>query len=435
MYAHLANGVSTAVASLSAALLLALWSLRGPLRRSPLPAMAAIAFFGFKALRDALANVRAPHEWDYACFWLYGHVAAAHQNLYEPAVLAKFPSPFIAVPGSEYVRAVLHVGFPYPPPTIALFLPLGYLDSVPVGLTIWYAVQFLALAAAAWLLAREFTPKTVFAGAALVFALVLALPATQSNVFYAQTNYLVLLAVALAFVTRMTPAGAVWQMLAVWIKPYTAALFVADVVRGRGRRLTAAAVTAVASMIAATVVLGPQTMLTYFRSNPSGREPGFTFIEIGNQSLLAVLLRARHIVPADSSVVHNTSYLGICGALVALTVLLCARAPRGSDLAFALCLLLGMLTYPATLIAYGVVLALPLLVLWKHRDVLPGKTATAVALVAAVGISQGRLEFGFGANAALFAWTAFVLIRQRSDVAAPAPAPVVAPRAFAETAR
>ncbi len=403
---------------LAAPLLLALWSFRGPLQRSGWPALAAIVYFGGVCARGALANIRAPQAWDFGCFWLYGHIAAAHQNIYDPSVFAHFPLPF--TPSDDFVQAVINVGFPYPPPTIALFLPLGYISSVSASLAVWYVVQFAALAIAAWLLARTFMPTEGWPGTALVLALTLALPATQTTVGYAQTNFLLLLLIALTLRTRSTAGGAVWQMLAVWVKPFAAALLLVDLVRGNWRRLAIAAVTAAASLIAAALVLGPQTLLTYFRSNPAGREPASTFSESVNQSLLAVVLRAHHVTPAHVSALHEPMYVAVAALLLAVTVVLCMRAPRDSDLALALALLLGLLIYPATLNSYGVVLVVPLLVLWRHRDALPGKTGAgaAVALIALVTILQGYARFDFGANLALWICTAGVLAAQIGSLTA-----------------
>ncbi len=388
-------------------LLLALWTVRGPLQGSPWPALIGLVYVGINRLTIALTNIRTPHEWDYGCFWLYGHVAASHQNVYDPKVFAHFALPFL--PSAEFTAAVINVGFPYPPPTIALFLPLGLLNSMPVGLAAWYVIQVVALAAAAWLLARTCMPAAGLAASILIFTCVLALPATQANVGDAQTNFLLLLAITLAFVQRTTTMGAVWQLLAFWIKPYVAALFLVDLVGRKYRRLGAAALTAIASFLVAALVLGPRTVLAYFTSNPAGREPAYTFVEPVNQSLLAVILRARGGAPVEMSALHEPIFVGLALLLAAITAGLCLRAPRGSDLAFALALVLGMLLYPATLASYGVILIVPLLVLWNRRDVVPGKAVGVIALSAVVAVAQGPLQLGFVANLAVWLSCAGVL--------------------------
>jgi hypothetical protein len=137
-------------------LLLIAWSGRSRLRHAAWPALIVIAGYGYLLAHIAASNVRAPREWDFSCFWLYGHVAAAHQNIYDPAVFARFASPF--APSDEFRAAVLAVGFPYPPPTIALFWPLTLIHGVWAELAVWYLASFAALVGAAWILARTFMP-------------------------------------------------------------------------------------------------------------------------------------------------------------------------------------------------------------------------------------------------------------------------------------
>ena len=385
---------------LAAPLLVAAWTMRGPLRHSVWPAVAALLYFGRFAASTVLSNVRVPKQWDFGCFWLYGQLAAAHKNIYDPAAFAHVPLPF--VPEWQFIGAVLGVGFPYPPPTIALFLPLGYVHNLSAGLALWYAVEFIALGAAAWLLARYFMPEQRRRGAVLIVALVMALPATQVNLGNAQTNFLLLLFITLVFVQRKRTRSAVWLTLAVWIKPYVGVLFLLDLIRARWRHLLAAAATVVVSFGVAALILGPATMLTYFRSNPGGREPAFAFVEGVNQSLLAVVLRSQASAPVHVSALHEPTFVGLALLLLAITIFLCFRATRDSDAAFGLSLLLGMLVYPGTLTSYGIMLILPLLILWRSRDRVPGKSRTVVAAVACVSVSQGTFASVFDGNLALW---------------------------------
>ncbi len=389
-------------------LLLICWSSGGRLRHSPWPAVAVILWYGFQAARIAVGNVRAPREWDFACFWLYGHIAAAHQNLYDPAVFAGFHTPFAL--SDEFRAAVLNVGFPYPPPTAALFLALGSIDSVPLGLALWYAVQFAALAGAAWILGRTLFPAGGWRSAPFVLALILALPASLMNVYDAQTNFLLLLLVALALRGRARAAGAIWEVLAVWVKPYAVALLLLDLLRNKRRRLLVAAVTALASLAAAALLLGPAALSNYVLANPAAREPSFAFVEGVNQSLLAIVLRTHAVLPAHISAAHEPLYLAGAAILTAVTAVLCARATGAAEVAFAAMLLLGLIVYPGTLSSYGVVLVVPLAVLWRHREAFPGGPAGVAALVAvAVLLQSDLLQRGFASNLTLWAACGYLL--------------------------
>jgi len=404
--------LSSLAAGIAVPLLLILWSAEGRLRRSPWPGIVAIVWYGLRLARDAAANVRAPREWDYACFWLYGHIAAAHRNIYDPAVYGGFAVPFKL--DADFRQAVLAVGFPYPPPTAALFFPLGFIHSVPLGLALWYLVQFAALAGAAWVLARVFLRADGPPAALLVLAILVALPASLMNVGDAQANFLVLLLCALALAGRETRAGAVWEGLALWVKPYAVALLLFDAAGRRWGRLVAAGGTIVLSLVISLLVVGPQAFATYVRANPSGREPAFAFVEVVNQSLLAIALRLHGTLPTHVAALHEPLYVAGALLLTVLTVGLCARSTAASEVRFAATLLLGLIVYPGTLSSYGVILIIPLLLLWQHRAVFWGGTAgVAVVTGAAVLLQSGALQLGFEANVLMWLACAYLLVTQR----------------------
>jgi hypothetical protein len=297
-------------------------------------------------------------------------------------------------------------------------VPFAFIHGVSTGLAVWYCVQFAALAGAAWLLARAFMPADGWRSACLVLALIVALPASLMNVADAQTNFLLLLLVALALHGRRSAAGAVWQTLAIWVKPYTAVLLLLDILRGRARRLIVAGITALASLLAAAVVLGPATFAAYLHADPAAREPSFAFAEVVNQSLLAIVLRLHAVLPPHVSIFHEPLYLAGTALLTALTLALCTRTRtrRGGELEFALLLLLGLLVYPGSLSSYGVVLIVPLLVVWRHRAGLPGGARAAALLVGlAVILQSAVLQRGFEANALIWIACAYLLLRERSE--------------------
>lgn len=387
--------------------LLLLWSRRGPVAGSPWPATALAVAFGTVQVRDALANIRAPREWDYACFWLYAHVARMHGNLYDPRAFAhvRLPVPIDVI----FMRDVIEVGFPYPPPSIALFLPAG-IDDVSRGLAWWYAAQLPAFAVALGALQRAFFPRDGARGAALIAALVLMLPALSGNTAHAQTNVVLLALVALAFLWRGRTRGACLGALALWVKPYAAALVLCDLAAGRTRRAAVWFLTILLSLAASLALVGSATFATYLRSNPALREPSSVFIENVNQSLLATVLRTTHAtLGARVSFLHEPLYLVLAAALLAATVLLCRRYRQHDDLTFSLSLLLGLLVYPGTLDAYATVTVLPLLVLWSRRDSLPFGSSGAATLAGCVVLLQGPLHAGFFGNALLWLGCALAL--------------------------
>jgi hypothetical protein len=410
--------VTTLTACIVIPLLLLVWSHGGSLRRSPWPALLVVLWYGFPLAHIAFQNIRHPQEWDYGCFWLYGHIAAGHLNLYDPAVFANFTTPF--TPSDDFRAAVLNVGFPDPPPTIALFLPLGFIPSLSIGLALWYAVQFAALGGAAWVLARTFMPADGWRSAGLVLAIIVALPPAIANVGDAQTNFLLLLLVALALQTGATARGAVWQALAIWVKPFTAALFLVDALRGRWNRLIVGGLTVLGSVAVGALIVGPASVMTYLRSNPAGREPGFAFVEIVNQSLLAVVLRLHAVLPQHISPLHEPLYLAGALFFVAVTLALCVQPGVSSDVAFGASLLLGLIVYPGTLSSYGVIVAIPLLIVWKYRETFPGRTLTVCGIIAlTVFLESLWLQRGFEASVVAWIACSYLLLVQRGAAREP----------------
>jgi hypothetical protein len=380
--------------------LLLLWS-RGGLAGSPWPAAVVAAAFGAAQVRDALANIRAPREWDYGCFWLYAHVARAHGNLYDPQTFARVRLPFAI--DSDFVAAVVNVGFPYPPPSIALFLPLGGIDGVSAGLAAWYVARAVAFVVAVVALQRAFFPRDGARGGILVAALALLLPSLASDTAQAQTNVFLLALLALAFLGRERTWGACLGALAIWVKPYAVALVLCDLAAGRVRRTIAAALTIAASLAASVALVGSATFASYWRSNPAAREPASAFTESVNQSLFAVVARATHApLGAHVAPLQLSAFVILALTPIAFATLACARYRRETDLCFALALELGLLLYPGTLASYGTAAILPLLVLWSRRATLPLRSAGTALLGGAVVALQGPLHAGFAANALLF---------------------------------
>jgi hypothetical protein len=402
--------ISVLFAAPLAPLLLILWSRRGWSHHSPWPALAVAASYGTLHLATIHENVIAPRVWDFGCFWLYGHVAAAGLNIYDPSKYAVFAAPFH--PDRGFVQEVVNVGFPYPPPTIFLFWPLGqFADIHGVAQSLWYAVQFLALAAAALVLQRAMFREDGPAAAIVILALTLLLPAFAVDTHFAQTSSVCLFFVALAFAGRYSPWGTIWSVLAAWVKPYAFALLVADLARRRGGRLAVAFATVLLSLIAALVALGPNTMLTYFVAGPVGREPAYVYG--GTASILGLLVRASNDGHLAVAAVRPL-YASLAVIIASITAYLCARAPKGDPFSFCLALLLGLLLYPATQEAYGVVHLIPLLLIWKSRERLPLGTVGSSIIIAVTILLQRHIEYGFPPNAFLWICCATAMIAARN---------------------
>jgi hypothetical protein len=84
-------------------------------------------------------------------------------------------------------------------------------------------------------------------------------------------------------------------------------------------------------------------------------------------------------------------------------------------------LMLGLIVYPGALSSYGVVLIVPLLVLWRHREKFAGGGATVAAIIAVAVDLQGG-QRGFVANLLVWGACAFLLVADRARNAGVVPA-------------
>ena len=350
-------------------------------RRFVALATGVMLLFGLQCLWRILVNVRAPDEWDFMAYWLWGQAGARGLDFYDPAALATIAS------GFEHSRTfkaeIVDAGFHYPPQTMLLLAPLGWFDVRP-ALIAWYGVNLAALAASLVLLARIFISDR--GGAILLCAAMLLIhPATPITLRYAQTNFLVLLVLLLYWRDRQHARGGVWLALLPVLKPYMALMAWHPVVRGRWRVLGMAAVASLAIVLASALIFGPGVFARFLADKQTTGYPPWLLFQDMNQSLLAVLLRgsdARALSEVRSLV---PIYLGLSALIIPITTLAVVRS-RQERGAWGAGAILGMtlLLNPATLSHYSVLLVAPMMLLWSERETLPGGWPTAAALIALV---------------------------------------------------
>jgi hypothetical protein len=174
--------------------------------------MLGIIFFtsvdGFRVVRS---NSSHPPEWDFSVFWLSGRVAAQGMNFYEPEHYQEAARPLH--PSKEFTEEILSVGFWYPPPSIFLFVPLGWFE-IHTAILLWYIMNGSILVLAILLLWKIFLSQDGLVGLVLTMTLVLMLPSTRNNIQYAQTNFITLLTLLLFWRDRTRFRGGIWLALA-----------------------------------------------------------------------------------------------------------------------------------------------------------------------------------------------------------------------------
>lgn len=356
---------------------------------------AVILVFGAAALRIMLHNVADPPEWDFPFFWLNARVAFLGLDFYEPEHVLRLARATFAA--SDAVTSQLP--FKYPPPTMLLFLPLGVF-TMKTALACWYVLQSLALVLDVILLRRLFSKGAGWFGLALTAALVLVHRPVLVTLIVAQTNFLVLLMVLLYWRDRTTARSGVWLALGAMVKPLVFLVLLHPLARRQWRTLVSAILTLTAASALSVLVFGPRTFVAYFTRDPTLGVPPVLYTEAVNQSLLAVILRLSGWTSTGTAPIFHPLFLVSALVLTAITLGLVARSDDASDdWGIALTIVLSLLLYPGTLLHYGVLLLVPMLLIWERR----GEIAGAGPVVAFVTL-QYALAYRFTFAATALTW-------------------------------
>ncbi len=323
------------------------------------------------------ANIAFPPQWDFPISWLNGYVAAQGLNFYDPESYRRLADTLPA--SADLSRFVISVGFHFPPPTIFLFLPLGFFD-IHTAYLLWYLVMIGVFVLDVVLLARLFLGGTASA-IVLATALTLMLRPALATVWFGQTNFLILLMLLLFWRDRNAARGGVWLALGILIKPVFGLMSLYPVIRRQWRTLWCATVVLGILSLLTVALFGWETFASYFAHNPVARMPTDVYTESMNQSLLAEILRLTKYDFSDGSPLTHPLFVVLAAGLIAATALLALHRSANDDLALALMVPLALLVYPGTLAHYSIDLLVPLLAVWSRRRELPGGVFAAAAFI------------------------------------------------------
>ncbi len=340
-------------------------------------------------------NITLPKEWDFLCFWLSGTVAAQKLNFYDPASYHGTTLPLI--PNEEFVNEFMKVGFPYLPPAIFLYLPLGFFNYAPAYL-LWYVVMLVTMLLCVLLLWRIYLPEARPAVLLLLLSLLLLLPPTHSTIEFGQTNFFVLLAILLVWRYRTSFAGGFALAFGLFVKPLVGVFLLFLFLRRHFRAFSGCVAGITVGMLVTAVIFGWETTTRYFETNVATALPRYVYIQSINKSLLSNILRATNYDLTSNVPIYNPGFLTCSVILLSVTaVLISKRSLVDEHLAFLSTYTVALLLYPATWQHYSVGLILPVLYIWKIRDRLIGGSISAAVYVAAtyflLTTYQGRYTF------------------------------------------
>ena len=301
---------------------------------------------------SAIFRIYHPEIWDFTAFYLYGKVAALGYNFYSPE---NFHLVFnsLSLPSDEgFMVSVVNVGFPYPPPTILYFIPLGYL-SFRAALTVWTIFNFIFVFGCIYLIYELFFKTFKLNGLFLVSILFFIFLPSLSTINFSQTNFILLFLLLLIKKYSENNISGVFLALAFFTKPYMIILGVFFLLKMKWKPIIYCMTSALILVGVSFLFFGKETLLSYVYDNPSHRLPEWVFSEGVNQSLNAVLLRNNII-----SVTKPIIYVYIIAGVFSVTTIYLYYLSRKklSDYILVVLLLVGLLLYPGTLSHYGTLL-------------------------------------------------------------------------------
>lgn len=303
-----------------------------------------------------------PKEWDFTCFYMFGKVARYHLDFYNPddyyKILPLAKLPFKISEGFEI--ELMNVGCLYPPPTVFLFLPLGYM-SYQNAMYFMYFLILLATLASVYLCKLCFFKKDKLKGWLLAIILIFCLSPVWSTVRYTQTCIFLLLLIFLVYYKRNSPSAGIFLALSIFIKPFVIILLLYFILRKQWKTVLYFTVTCAVIGIISLLYFGMQPFLEYLFINPSKRLPAFWYSEITNQSLLSELYR---FFPTDWDFSKKIYYI-ISSVMVIISsyMVYIMLKRKAYELIITILLALVLIIYPNGQVYYPIVHILSVLIL------------------------------------------------------------------------
>jgi len=312
-----------------------------------------IAFY--LSVSKVILVINHPSDWDFTAFYLYGKVAASGYNFYLPQnfhiVFINFQFPFTNLGG--FISEVVNVGFPYPPPTILYFFPLGFLNF-NTALLLWTLFILVFLFGSIYIVYDQFFKECKLNGLMLVLILFLISTPVRATIFYSQTNFILLFLLLLMKKYSDKKFSGIFLALAIFTKPYMIIFGLVFLLRKKWKPLFYAIFSSLVLIGITAIIFGAKPFMSYLFNNPAKRLPVGVFSEDINQSLQAVLLR-HHLITMDKPIIYI--YI-LIGALLLMSSYLFFYLLKRKlyDYIWAVVLLVGLMLYPGTLSHYGVLL-------------------------------------------------------------------------------
>ncbi|MBN8618494.1 MAG: DUF2029 domain-containing protein [Anaerolineae bacterium] len=338
--------------------------------------------------RHIITNIAEPPLWDVQALWLYGRVAANGQNFHSPDMFHLVAEHYQMTENNDFKVEILDRGSQYPPPSIWVFLPLGWFE-LHTGIVIWYVIQIAATGLVLWLLLKDYfflsETQAGWVVGLVVLVLIVGMHPLRVNFGRGQTMIMWLVCFMLFNAKRTQFWGGFWLALCILIKLPALILIPYLILRRQWKALAGTTVTLAGVTVITAVAFGIEPFMSYIFQNPNVDVPSYLFTEGVKQSLLSTVLR---VTEADTT--HGVSLLYPYFLIAALPIsaitggILLLKRRFADEYAVLVCMMFAMMIYPVTLDLYSLVLLLPIGLLWRDRTFFPGQVWGLVALLGAI---------------------------------------------------
>lgn len=332
-------------------------------------------------LSSAIFRMYNPQIWDFTAFYLDGKVAALGYNYYIPenfnTVFNSIDIPFQKSELGGFINEVVNVGFPYPPPTMLYFMPLGYL-SFKSALFVWTIFNLIVVFACLFLIYDLFLKSYKLNGLFLVSILFFIFGPALSTISFSQTNFILLLMLLLMKKFEDRNISGLFLAIAFFTKPYMVIFGLIFLIRMKWKTILYCVLSTIGIIGITMIIVGKEPFISYIIDNPSNRIPSVMFYEDINQSLHSVLLRA-NIISLESSNIFIFIASGIFLVTTIFMIVLLKR--RLYDYIWVILLLVGLLLYPGTLSYYGTLLLFIIFQFFDENNQLGFKRSLSIPII------------------------------------------------------
>jgi hypothetical protein len=302
-------------------------------------------------------------EWDFLAFYIYGKAGTEGLAFYDPSsfsnILLSIHLPFTV--SDAFNEEVIKVGVSYPPTSMLLIAPIGYLDLNTANF-VWRMFIICILIIDMILIYNIFkVHESKWIQVLIIVSLTLILPGSSTTLSMGQTHFLLLFFLLLVYRDPNNWKSGMFLALAMIVKPIAAVWALYFLVNFKWKPIISFTVTGLLVVLVSVICFGPSNFITFFTSSPALRIPTGIFIEPINQSINAVFSRTIIHWELNSLLVSmNWIVLFVSLILVILTSLASFKLSKiDTKASFLIFLPLSLLIYPGSLMPYAVQL-LPL---------------------------------------------------------------------------